>query len=298
MSLTPWETESVFLALYVATGLVEGADAESLLIVGPPGVGKSRLLMRFGDYSSILMVSDLTVSGLRDVAKSQRNVRHLILPEFQRVFAHPKPTVASVCGLLTNLMTGDAGRELVGPDAAQRSDLSDRQIGLLAAMTTDVFRENAKDMTATGFMSRFTVIGMDRDEQERKRVMHNIFRRKLDDLRPFETPLPRNPIRIEGAEDLAAEVESWVSDWHNAPTERLSGHIMSLLSATALLRGRGQRTRVERTDLLFLQQFTPYFQSLSFGFVGKIKPLPPLLTYAEFQNGKRHPAPKKFGGIS
>lgn len=241
MPLTQWGSDSVFLSLYVASGLVENASAQSLLLVGDPGEGKSELLRRFSHVPSVTVASDLTVDGLRELMDADgrtQKLRHIVLPEFGRLFSHRQDTVHAVTNLLTALMTRDAGTEMVGPRGMKRYDFTGRQIGVLAAMPTDTFRFYFKAMQASGFLSRFTILGLRRSKFERMRVLSNIYAGHTEDLRPFQMMLPPEPVRVQGVDLYGPMVGAWINEWYPEARERLVLHILSLLPSITLLRGR------------------------------------------------------------
>lgn len=283
MPLTEWDSDSVFISLYVATGLVAGADAQSVLLVGPPGTGKSELLRRFRDERSCLVVGDMTIEPLRDlVADDQRAtpLRHIVMPEFGRIFSHRDHTVGMVTSLLTSLMTRDAGREMSGSQKeGRRLDFTDKQMGVLAAMPTEIFQLRFRELMATGFLSRFTVLGVKRSSHERQRVLRNIFNRNKADLASFRCNLPQKPVAVTGLERHGPALMRWVFSWNPNAGERFAAHIVSLLPAVTLLRGR---TVVSDDDVEVLKLFQPYFNSISLDGSSRISVVPPLPTYKEY----------------
>lgn len=283
MPLTPWDSASLFLSVYPATGLVAGKQAQSLLLVGDPSSGKSELLRRFRHLPSVLVAGDVTVDPLRDLMTRERPIplRHLIMPEFGRLFSHNDHTVAMATNLLTALMTGDAGEELVGPEGkGHRLDLSEKQIGIMAAMPTDTFKHRHKALISTGFLSRFVVLGIRRSRDERERILKNIVNRRMEDLRPFRCVLPQEPVEVRRAEKYGNRLLHWVREWAPNPSERFVAHVMTLLPAISLLRGR---TVVQEEDFALLKMFQPYLNSISLEGAMKISECPSLPTYAEFR---------------
>lgn len=292
MPMTQWESDSVFLSLYVASGLVKSGDAQSLLLVGDPGEGKSALLRRFSAQPSVKVVSDMTVDGLRELVDGtdgrQHALRHIVMPEFGRLFSHRPDTVLGVTNLLTALMTRDAGSEMTGPRGTRRYDFTGRQIGLLAAMPSDVFRYHHKILAATGFLSRFTILSVRRTKAERTRVLTNIYHGVTTDLRPFRMTLPTEPVEVSGVDVYGPAVGAWLRQWYPEARERLVLHILSLLPSITLLRGRRE---VNASDVDVLKLFRDYFKSISMDGSARIKSVRPIPTYAEFLKGVDHAGP-------
>lgn len=288
MPLTPWASASLFLSLYPATGMVKGISAQSLLLVGEPGSGKSELLRRFSRLPSTVVAGDITVDPLRELAASDTRpvpLRHIIMPEFGRLFSHRDSTVAAVTNLLTSLMTADAGQELVGPrGGGHRLDLTGKQIGVLAAMPTDVFKLRFNDLVATGFLSRFIILGIRRSKEEKDRVLRNIANRSFIDLAPFACPLPTAQAEVSGGERYGDRILKWVRSWNPNPSERLVQHVVSLLPAVTLLRGRHT---VSEEDFAVLKMFQPYLTSVRAEGAFQIQEMPALPSYREFTLQRR-----------
>lgn len=288
MPLTPWASASLFLSLYPATGMVEGVRAQSLLLVGEPGSGKSELLRRFSHLPSTVVAGDITVDPLRELAASDARpvqLRHIIMPEFGRLFSHRDSTVAAVTNLLTSLMTADAGQELVGPrGGGHRLDLTGKQIGVLAAMPTDIFKLRYNDLVATGFLSRFIILGIRRSKEEKDRVLTNIANRTFGDLAPFQCPLPTAVTSVTGAERFGDRALKWVRSWNPNPSERLVQHVVSLLPAVSLLRGH---KAVTEEDFQILKMFEPFLTSVRAEGAFQVHELPALPTYKEFSHQRR-----------
>jgi hypothetical protein len=278
VALTEWESAAHFVALFAATALLDGERPQSLLLVGPPAEGKTALLRRFAHWPGVCRASDVTVSGLRDTMHADHAVRVLMLDEFQRLFGHQAATVENVTGLLLSLMSGDGGRELVGPDhAGQRVDLTGRALGIMTAIPFQVLRFKLRDMAGSGLLSRFAFLSLQRSAVERARVRRNIIYRQLGDLAEYPAPqLPGGVARVavQGNKAADAELERWLSGSGFNGDSRGVHLLTVLLRAVALLDGRD---RVKRSDVGELRAFAGHLSSLAFD-VGAVTPreVPPL----------------------
>lgn len=256
MLLTPWESETRLIGMYLATGLLSKEQAQSVLIVSPPGQGKTAMLHRFKELPTVKLMSDLTSNGVRRMIEADQghHVRNLVLPEFSRVFARDYAVSSQTANLLCNLMTGDAGEERIGSDTF---NFGGKQIGVMGAMTSQVYHQMRKTLSDTGLLSRFTVLHVERSAEERDRVMQNILKQDLTDLSLVRWSHFYRPRR-----DVACPMSLSVSmgtelDRAGVPLdERTVARMVVLLKACALLNGHDTVTPFDLQTFLL---FVPYF---------------------------------------
>ena len=67
--LTQWESEKRLTGMLIATGLLKGEQAQSLLLIGPPGQGKTSMIRCFEQLPNVRLVSDLTSFGVRNILR-------------------------------------------------------------------------------------------------------------------------------------------------------------------------------------------------------------------------------------
>ena len=254
--LTAWESNTRLVGLYVATGCITNEQAQSILLVGPYGQGKSEMIRRFGSIPSVRMMTDMTQFGIRAICDEDGDsrVRHIAITEMDRLFSRDKATRGAALGLLTNLMTGDVGEEYIG---MHKFDFRRRQFGVIAAMTTGQYHQNRTEMAQSGMLSRFQVMFIDRTEEERLRVRTNILRRVKSDLSAinWKQLFHRGEVLYDSA--LAEEMHEWLENTPGIPSdERFTSRFIVLLKACAWLSGN---TLAARYDFGTLKLFAPYF---------------------------------------
>lgn len=274
--LTEWDSLSHFIALFAATALLEDEQPQSLLLVGKPSTGKSELVRRFAKWPSVMQVSDITSDGIRDILRQDDRLRMLALDEFQRIFSHTYDAVQNVAGLLLSLMSGNASRELVGPTGrGDRVDLSNRRVGIIAAIPNDVLDARRRDMESTGLLSRFAFLNVARSEEEAKRVRTNIYKRQLTDLQPYALPskMPDRLTRVTTAPEADEQLEQWGQKVFNTADDRKHRMLTTLVRSVALLNGR---TRAGVADVKMLKRFEGHLQSLEFRGAISARRIPPL----------------------
>lgn len=289
MVLTEWESLSHMLALFAGTALVDGAQPQSLLLVGPPGQGKSTIVKRFKHWPYAHGASAISVDGLRDLLSQDAAMRLLVLDEFQRLFSMTRDAVQNVCGLLLSLLSGDATNELVGPKGkGHRMNLNNRQLACMSSIPADVLITRLQDIQGTGLLSRFCLQSVIRSEQEAARVRKNILWAKvknvdpfvLADLRPYPFPAQsfKTQQKVTLTKEAARELEAWAPDTFPKADDRKIVMCVTLAQSVAVLNGR---TIVGRKDITELRTFTPYLTSLTYEGTVAPRQVPPL---------KRHPS--------
>lgn len=256
MLLTPWESETRLVGMYIATGLLKGEQAQSVLLIAPPGQGKTAMINRFSPLPTTRRISDLTSNGIRGVMRkdSNGNLRHLLMPEFERLFSRDRSVSSQAANLLCNLMTGDAGEELIG---REEYDFSERQVAIIGAMTTDVFRQRREMLKETGMLSRFHLLPIERDEEEKKRVIAAIANQNYDDLSPVNWPELKQPREVACDPGYGEPILTWLDSTNLKYDERFVARVIILLKACALL---NNRSAVTDHDLRTLMTFTPFFE--------------------------------------
>jgi hypothetical protein len=257
MLLTPWESETRLVGMYIATGLLKGEQAQSVLLISPPGQGKTAMINRFVKLTTTRRISDLTSNGIRTLMRKDSNgqLRHLLMPELARLFSRDRSVSSQSANLLCNLMTGDAGVELIG---IEEHDFTGRQVAVVGAMTADVFRQRREMLADTGMLSRFHLLPIERDEEERKRVVAAIANQNYDDLTPVQWPeLRQAPREIKCSPSFGQPILTWLDSTDLKYDERFVSRIVVLLKACALLNNRSE---VTDHDLRTLMTFTPFFE--------------------------------------
>lgn len=155
-----WERYTALVGMFVATGYLLNDNPQSLLLVGEPGIGKSQLLSRFAKHPTITRVSDVTSDGLRHVVfprMIKAGHKHLMLPEFHKLFQRRESTGEHTAGVLQSALSGELHTAVIGKDEVQIGQPGWR-IGMLGAMTTTVFANWQRNLGNSGFIDRLMVV--------------------------------------------------------------------------------------------------------------------------------------------
>jgi hypothetical protein len=135
------------------TACLKNSVPLSLILVGPPGSGKSKLILQF-QADSILVTNDITSQGLSDIVTGDPigNVRHIIIPDFNIVVSH-KPTTSNltIASLLTLMSEGVLRLD----DGRRKKEMEHPPIGIVTAMTREIYEEHAGRFRKLGIGRRF-----------------------------------------------------------------------------------------------------------------------------------------------
>jgi hypothetical protein len=142
-----------FLSLTMWSGSVAGERPVSVILVAPPGAGKTSLLEKFQGETAIF-VSDLTARELSTILKDAPKATHILLGDMLSLFGHKSSVVRLTCRMLSGL-TGESLKTDSFTGGA-----SNRQLGLITAIPPDDLAKRSvqSQLTAGGFASRFVVL--------------------------------------------------------------------------------------------------------------------------------------------
>lgn len=246
-----WETLSHLIALTIATAYLLNDPPQSLMLVGAPGQGKSRLLARFDSMETVLRLSDVTSDPFRKkvlpmMAKEGR--RHIILPEFHKLLQRRYSTAENTTGVLSLAMTGETHDAMIGPDDFKEIPRNFK-IGVIAAMTQRVFDLWHGKAENSGLLDRFAVIPVQFSPETRLKIEAAIWSKDDSMVRPYQFRRKLQPTAITMAPSVqhmgkALVDEVTVSGASNRT--RFITFVSAIMSASALVRGS---KKVEREDV-------------------------------------------------
>lgn len=264
-----WDRATELLALFSMTGWgrlrVGRGDADakprpqSLVLVGPPGKGKTQLLERFRGNRHLAYRSDLTVRQLWSILSlaQKGRVTHVAMPEFQKIFQRKASTAENCVGTLTEAMDEGVTEVSVGP---QHHSFDGARLGLLAGMTGRSLRRRQGMLYEMGFLDRCAMLPWNPPDAQIEDVLNRIARGDSSDIQRVVLPVPPQPIVVEQPPKLGQELKSYV--WQHWPDTalRIFQRFRYLVMAAALLDGRDvcRSADVDRA----VHQFRDYWDRL------------------------------------
>jgi hypothetical protein len=145
----------------------------SCMLIGPSGAGKSKLVMQYQSAVGCHLTTDVTSMGLQEIlAKdTEEKVRFIILPDFNLVLSHRTSTLQLTIG---NLLSMTSEGTIRIDDGRAVKETKHGPIGIISAMTREMYATIGKKWIALGFSRRFLPINYDYGLQTREKVQASI----------------------------------------------------------------------------------------------------------------------------
>jgi hypothetical protein len=220
------------------TGYVSGEKPLSAFIIGNVGIGKSELISSYEDSNNIAFYTDLTYMGLLNLFKKNREVRHIIIPDFLKITMKGKNTTNNVLSLLNSGMEeGIREISLMGFN----EDFKNKRIGLISSTTRDSYYQNRKKWESMGFLSRCLIITYDYKDETKEQIFDYIFNRDYLKDGKKKLELPVKNIEVKLSRTLAKRLRDKTS------TFRSQKQLQTLAMARAII-NNPLGTNFEATD--------------------------------------------------
>jgi hypothetical protein len=174
----------------IMTGHITGAIPVSLMLVGPSGAGKSKMVMQYHHSAGCHVTTDVTSMGLQELLTRdiEGKIRFIIIPDFNIVLSHRASTLQlTIANLLSMLSEGiiriDDGRAV--------KETKHNPIGMISAMTSQMYAMIGKKWIALGFSRRFLPINYDYGLPTREKIQFSIADGLTGMLQLVERKLPK-----------------------------------------------------------------------------------------------------------
>lgn len=140
----------------------------SLMLVAPPEQSKTHFLLEHKTKFSHL-ATDLSYKGLIDLLLSNKNVKHIVIPDFLKVTEKNQSTKKSIITALNGYL--EEGIFDINLANSQKIDLKGRSGGVITSTTKGSFFQNAKNWNALGFKSRFIIISWEYTPESLEKIL-------------------------------------------------------------------------------------------------------------------------------
>ena len=168
----------------------------SLLLIGEPGLGKSRLLSPLRDLPYVRYLNDLTpkylVEFLEQVKKGEK--KFLAIPDFTNCISHGKSTRETLTAILRS-MTEEGVNDLSDYHLEFKSDRPVRA-GLITATTKSSHGEFSQSWKKTGFLSRLLPFSFSHSPETTQRIMDEIDSKKEETIDQVRFKVNQRPPEI------------------------------------------------------------------------------------------------------
>lgn len=145
----------------------------SIILIGPSGAGKSKAIMQYKGTNGCHLTNDITSMGLQDIlgGDHENKIRFLVVPDFNVVLSHRASTLQlTVANLLSVTSEGTVRID----DGREKKELKHAPIGILTAMTRDLYSRIANKWAILGFSRRFMPIYYDYTLETRQKIQDSI----------------------------------------------------------------------------------------------------------------------------
>jgi hypothetical protein len=157
----------------IYSGYLQNAIPISCMLIGPPGAGKSKVLMQYQSSSGCHVTTDVTSMGLQELLArdSQEKIKFIVIPDFNIVLSHRHSTLQLTIG---NLLSITSEGTIRIDDGRAVKETKHGPVGILSAMTREIYAGMGKRWSALGFSRRFLPINYDYSLPTRERIQRSI----------------------------------------------------------------------------------------------------------------------------
>jgi hypothetical protein len=236
------------------SGQVEGERPLSLILIAPPGSGKTSVLEML-ECPVAYFLADITSREIKMILKKNGSLSHIMLGDFTAVFSRARGTAKLTINLLGRL-TGDklthepwSGEELAVP----------RKLGFISAIPPEDLkgREVKSHVQGAGFASRFLFAKYNYTQETINRVHQFIREGKYKNVKPFKFDIKPGALTIAVPKDIGHEIDGLAKQIKRDPLGfRAHHHLRTLACAIAR---KNSRNTVTAEDYQTLVSFCDFF---------------------------------------
>lgn len=157
----------------IYTAYLKHAIPISLMLIGPSGAGKSKVIMQYQTSLGCHVTTDITSMGLQELLQkdSEQKIKFVIIPDFNIVLSHRHSTLQLTIG---NLLSVTSEGTIRIDDGRAMKETKHGPIGIISAMTRDMYASIGKKWLALGFNRRFIPINYDYSLHTREQIQTSI----------------------------------------------------------------------------------------------------------------------------
>lgn len=203
--------ETVFFSAHLTNAI-----PVSVMLIGPSGAGKSKLVMQYQHSVGCHVTTDVTSMGLQELLAKDTtgDIRFIIIPDFNLVLSHRHSTLQLTIG---NLLSMTSEGTIRIDDGRANKETKHAPIGIVSAMTREMYAGIGKKWTALGFNRRFLPINYDYGIRTREQVQMSIASGLTTMLHLAEKKIlvPKQRAAIEIPENLSLRISNYSQDLAN-----------------------------------------------------------------------------------
>ena len=252
----------LMLNLVIQTAFLKKSSKPiSLLLIGVPGLGKSRILSPLANLKYVSYVNDITpkylVEFLEKVKKGEK--KFLVIPDFTNCTSHGKSTKNTLIAILRSL-TEEGIVDLSDYHLEFKAD-KPVKAGLITAITNSSYSEFKQTWKSTGFLSRLLPFSFNHSITTKDRIMDYIDTKKLDQITKTKFTIQRKPPEINNPNHLLRQLrvyEQMLSKSTDSLPYRHQIQLNSITESLAILRRNKEITQEDIDTVSWLCNWINY----------------------------------------
>jgi hypothetical protein len=233
----------------------------SLLLLGKPGIGKSRLLSPLSKLDFVSYVNDMTpkylVEFLEKVKRREKKI--LAIPDFTNCMSHGRNTRTPLVAVLRS-MTEEGVTDLSDYHLEFKSDTPVRG-GLITAIRESSYHEFNKAWKSTGFLSRLLPFSFSHSVATTCSIMNDIDSKKPDPIDRVRFQVNKRPKTVSTPEHLLRQLrvyEELLSKSTGSLPDRHQIQLNAITQSLAIIRGRSVITQEDIDTIAWLSNWINY----------------------------------------
>jgi hypothetical protein len=145
----------------------------SCILIGPSGGGKSKAIMQYKESNGCHLTNDITSSGLLELLSGdhEQKINFLIVPDFNVVLSHKTSTLQLT---IANLLPVTSEGTVRCDDGRLKKETKHNPVGILTAMTRDLYEHVARKWQVLGFQRRFLPLYFEYGIETRLKIQDSI----------------------------------------------------------------------------------------------------------------------------
>jgi hypothetical protein len=232
------------LRLIVWTGRVRGESPVSVIIVAPPGSGKTSIIEKLHWDPFTHFSDDLTARELSKILNHHRHATHIILGDMMTLFAHKASVVSLTCSELRRCVEEGIGTDSFTGDTTEKR----RKIGLITAIPEDDYKSIRvkRQLKEGGFASRFLVVRYQYRPETKEKIHDFIESNAYTESFAVVKPNLERSYAVDIPAEIAQRIRNFSVWMRQDPLgARAHHHIRALVKAAAI---QNERSVVKPED--------------------------------------------------
>lgn len=161
--------------LVLVSGYLKNYKPLSLVIAGKAGNGKTDISEEYISNTAYSL-SDLSSTGVLDVLQEDKEIRHIIIPDFTKVTMKQRSTSNNLMTTLNSMMEEGLGMQrLKNTKIDMRVNGKKRNCGLITSITDLSMGQNKRKFSVFGFSSRFITASFDYTDITKQKILESIY---------------------------------------------------------------------------------------------------------------------------